>query len=190
MQGGGVFKNLTPKQKKIALVVGAAAVLALIALLSRNKAAAAESPLEENDRREANELEAREAFGVPVAAGATDPTAFLGSQSEDVTSALGEVGSSLSGVAGGLEGLNYEVGQFRDDSMEAANASQEREGAIAGQLGTQSRQLAGVQKMLAGQRAREQRQRQAKRQAQAKRKQKAGGRKAKKHPKRKPKKRR
>jgi len=146
---GGLFKKLTPKQKKVALVVGAAAVLAVIALLSK-KGEPEAAPAEREE-----ESQPREAFGSPVAAGATDPTAFLGAQSEDINAALGGVSDALGGVSGGLEGVTLGQDELSDQTMRADEGDRDRDEQIEGMVGGTTKQIEGVKKMLKAQRERE-----------------------------------
>jgi hypothetical protein len=155
--GGGLLKKLTPKQKKYALVIGAAAVLAMIALLSK-RGAPEEAPAESE-----GEAQPREVAGLaPVAAGATDPTAFLGAQSEDVTAALGGVSDALGGVSGGLEGVTLGQDELGDQYMRGDEGDRDRDEATLGAIGGTAAGIQSVKKMLKAQREREQKARQRK----------------------------
>lgn len=147
---GGLLKNLTPKQKKIAAVAGVGALLALIFLLSRSRSAPEEAQAGEGQPREG------EAFSVPGGAGgATDPSAFLGQQSEVIGSRLEEVSGSLQEVGSGLG----EVGQGQNELLRsqeelggAVMAGQESDadafGRVQAGLARQNRQLKAIRERL------------------------------------------
>lgn len=145
---GGLFKKLTPKQKRYAVVIGAAAVLALVYLLQRRHAGG------EAEGQSPSNTEAATAGATPIpATGATDPSAFLGAQSEGVDSALGEVSGSLGevnsslgevlntgeGLSSGIVSLSGEVGELRDAQKRTLAA-----------VHKQGHNLTAIRKKLAG----------------------------------------
>jgi hypothetical protein len=149
--GAGLLKNLNPKQKRMLAVVGVGAFLALIFLLSRRSAPAGAEAGEPIAAAQPDE-----GFGAPVAAGGTDPTAFLGAQSEVVGSRLEEVSGGLQEVGLGLgevgQGLG-EVERGQDDLGRTFMEGQERDetefGRVHDGLAGQSRQLTAIRKKLA-----------------------------------------
>lgn len=151
---GGFLKNLSPKQKRIAMVGGIAALLALIYLISKSRQPG--QPEEEGGVKSTRQ-EAAEAFGNPVGGGGADAGAAFGAQSEVVGQRLEEVGSALGGVEAGLG----EVGQsqaeiersqegLEGDIMQSRDQASEDSARLAAGLSKNSRQLAQVRKELHG----------------------------------------
>lgn len=149
--GPSLLKNLNPKQKKMLAVVGVGAFLALIFLLSR-KTAAPEAP-------QAGEPVAQgqpdEGFGAPVAAGGTDPTAFLGAQSEqigsrleEVSGSLQEVGQGFGEVGDGLDDVQRGQDALGDTFMASQEADEQEFGRVQAGLAGQSRQLKAIREQL------------------------------------------
>lgn len=140
-KGGGPFKNLSPKQKRYALVFGAAGLLALLYLLQRRGGASEEG--------QSPSVAASPEGGTmvpPTATGATDPTAFLGAQSDAINSALGTVSSSLDEVGGSLGELT--TGQEGLKGEIAKNTAAERRTAAA--LAKQGKALTAIRQKLRG----------------------------------------
>jgi hypothetical protein len=97
---GGMLKNLNPKQKRIAAVVGVGALLAVIFLIARRKSAPEEEGQTPSDSSEA---EGGSSGIVPGSGGATDPSAFLGEFSERQNEALERFGEQIGEGLGRLE---------------------------------------------------------------------------------------
>src|ERR1044072_3087902 len=123
-KGDGPFKKLSPKQKRYAVVIGAAAVLALIFLLQRRRGYEEDQPPSHRIAAQGAAVE-----GIPIpATGATDPTAFIGAQSEALTQGLADVGYGLTGVNEGLGFVESAVDRSNDERGDA-------DARIAGMLG-------------------------------------------------------
>ncbi|HET7120305.1 MAG TPA: hypothetical protein VFI17_03515 [Solirubrobacterales bacterium] len=143
--GKGPLKKLTPKQKRYAMVLGAAAVLALIYLLQRRSAAPAEG-----QSPSTAESAGAGSPSYPVSGGGgTDPSAFIGAQSEQIGSALGEVSSGLGEVSGGLGeviGSNDRLGVQVETNLDEIGEAQARTLAA---LGKQGKNITAIRKKLA-----------------------------------------
>lgn len=150
-KGGSLLKNLNPKQKRILAVAGVGALLALIFLMSRSRSA---PPAEEEQA--GTPSGGQEALGVPPGSGgATDPTAFIGMQSEiigdrleEVGAGLGEVGSGLAEVGTGLGAVERGQDALGETFMAGQEADQQEFGRVQAGLAKQSRQLGAIRKQL------------------------------------------
>ena len=142
---GGFLKNLSPKQKRYAAVIGAGALLALIYLVTRGRSH------EEGPSPSSSEAAAAPESAVPSSlggGGGTDPSAFLGSQSEAITERLGEVGSGLNEVGSGLNSLNEGLGTMGEGFKDWETSQEEADKRTAAALSKQSRQLQHIQSKL------------------------------------------
>jgi hypothetical protein len=145
-KAGGPLKKLTPKQKRYALVLGAAAVLALIYLLQRRSGAPEEGQAPSNPEGAAV---AGGSPSYPVGGGGTDPSAFIGAQSEGVGSALGEVSNGLGEVSVGLGevvGSNDRLGVQVETDLDEVGEAQARTLAA---LGKQGKNITAIRHKLA-----------------------------------------
>jgi hypothetical protein len=129
---GGFFKKLSPKQKRYALVIGAGALLGLVYLIYHRGGGAEEGQTPSDSEQAA----AGGASLSPAAGGATDPSAFLGAQSEQIGNALGEVSGALGGVESAVQ--------------EGNEVEQESDARIAEGLSTQNRMLHHINRKLKG----------------------------------------